>query len=230
MRNNRATQLDHKFVTEHKLSTTPPPADSLFWNMWNTCEDIANKALNTQFIQEIKSGTLSPVNYGGFNINDAYYCFNGAQDYLTAMNRTSNATLKALLFKKYDSYQKYNETFPKTWHIKDATGIVPNEVCKQYSQFESMVASHQDPIYALIVMIPCEYLWAWLAEQLAPTSSKNLYASWIAGNNDPSGAYAIGNFLIEYQKENPIDEKLATQFYTQAITYEYQNFNTALNS
>lgn len=230
MRNNRATLLDQTFLTEHKLSTAPPPADSLFWNMWNACQEIADKALNTQFIQEIKSGTLNPVDYGGFNINDAYYCFNGDQDYLTAMNRASNPILKALLFKKYHSYQKYNETFPKTWHIKDATGIVPNEVCKQYSQFESMVASHQDPIYALIVMIPCEYLWAWLAEQLSPPSSKNLYASWITANNDPSGAYAMGNFLAAYQKENPIDEKLATQLYTQAITYEYQNFNTAVNN
>ncbi|RSC93356.1 thiaminase II/PqqC family protein [Tenacibaculum singaporense] len=230
MRNNRATLLDQTFLTEHKLSTAPPPADSLFWNMWNACQEIADKALNTQFIQEIKSGTLNPVDYGGFNINDAYYCFNGAQDYLTAMNRASNPTLKALLFKKYHSYQKYNETFPKTWHIKDAKGIVPNEVCKQYSQFESMVVSHQDPIYALIVMIPCEYLWAWLAEQLAPPSSKNLYASWITANNDPGGAYAMGDFLSDYQKEKPIDEKLATQLYTEAITYEYQNFNTALNS
>ncbi|TDQ23894.1 TenA family transcriptional regulator [Tenacibaculum caenipelagi] len=230
MKNNRSTKLDQTFLTEYKLSTAPPPTDTLFWKMWNACQDIANETLNTQFIQEIKSGTLNPVHYGGFNISDAYYCFKGAQDYLNAMDRASNPTLKAFLHKKYNSYQKYNDTFPKTWRIKDAEGIIPSEVCKLYSKFESMVASHQDPIYALIVMIPCEYLWAWLAAQLSPTSSKNLYAPWITGNNDPNGAYAMGNFLEEYQKENPVDEKLATQLYTQAITYEYQNFNTALSS
>ena len=230
MKNNRSIKLNRSFVTEHKLSTAPPPADSLFWKMWYACKDIADETLNTQFIQEIKSGTLNPVTYGGFNISDAYYCFNGTQDYLNAMDKASNPTLKAFLHKKYNSYQNYNDTFPKTWHVKDAEGIVPSEVCKLYSKFESMVASHQDPIYVLIVMIPCEYLWTWLAEQLSPPLPGNLYTPWVTGNNDPSGAYAMGNFLVEYQKENPINEELATQLYTQAITYEYQNFNTAVKS
>ena len=230
MKNNRSIKLESSFLTEHKLSTAPPPPDSLFWKMWNACTGIANKALNTGFIQGIKSGTLDPVTYGGFNVSDAYYCFHGAQDYLAAAQRASDPALKAFLLRKYNSYDKYNKTFPKVWHIRDAEGIVPSEVCKQYSEFESKVASHQDPVYMIIVMLPCEYLWAWLGEQLSPPVMGNLYAPWITGNNDPDGAYAMGNFLVDYQKENHVDEALATQLYTQAMTYEYQNFNTAVNN
>ena len=65
---------------------------------------------------------------------------------------------------------------------------------KNYSEFESNVAAHEDPIYCLIVMLPCEYLWAWLGAQQSPPAPGNLYAPWITGNNEPSGACA-GEFF-----------------------------------
>ncbi len=230
MKNNRTIKLDNNLIAKHKLSTAPPPPDSLFWKMWNVCTSIATKALNTNFIQGIKEGTLDPVTFGGFNVNDAYYCFNGAQDYFTAQSRTTHPTLKAFLLKKYNSYQNYNDTFPKVWHIKNAEAVVPNDVCKQYSDFESHVALYEAPIYTLIVMIPCEYLWAWLGAQLSPPSPGNLYASWINDNNYPDGAYAMGNFLDAYQKTHPVNETLAKKLYTQAMTYEYKNFQNAGNN
>jgi thiaminase/transcriptional activator TenA len=230
MKNPRSIHLEDNFIAQHQLSTSPPPPNSLFWKMWNASENIAQQALNTGFIQGIKTGTLNPVTYGAFNISDAYYCFHGAADYLTAANKATHPVLEAFLLKKHKSYQQYNDTFPKTWRIKDASGIVPTEVCQQYSQFESGTASHEHPIYMLVVMLPCEYLWAWLAGQLSPPTQGNLYASWITGNDDPKGAYAMGNFLNDYAKENPLDEDLALKLYTQAMTYEFRNFKTAVGS
>lgn len=227
MKNNRRLDLSDNFIDKHKLSTDPPPEDSLFWKMWNTCSTIANQTLETPFIVGIKNGTLDPVTYGGFNVSDAYYCFHGAQDYLAAESRATHKTLKAFLLKKYHSYQKFNDTFPTTWHIKDANGIVPSEVCKNYSAFETNVATNEDPIYCLVTMLPCEYLWAWLGEQLSPPATGNLYAPWITGNNDPSGAYAMGNFLNDYQQSFSFDEDKAIQLYTQAMNFEQQNFATA---
>lgn len=227
MKNNRSITVEHDFLNTHQLSKDAPPADSLFWKMWNTCKNIAENTLNTAFIQGIKTGTLDPVKYGGFNVSDAYYCFKGAQDYLTAANRATHPTLKAFLLKKHNSYQKYNDTFPDTWHIKDANGIVPSTVCKQYSDFESSVATNEAPIYTLITMLPCEYLWAWLGNELSPPADGNLYAAWITGNDYPDGAYTMGNFIENYRKANPIDKAKALQLYTQAMTFEYENFKTA---
>lgn len=78
-------------------------------------------------------------------------------------------------------------------------------------------------------MLPCEYLWAWLAAQLSPPSKQNLYASWITDNNDPKGAYAMGNFLTKYKSTYPnsIDNKKAIEIYKQAMSYEKQNFEAA---
>ena len=161
------------------------------------------------------------------NVSDAYYCFHGAEDYSSAAEQATDQTLKAFLLKKYHSYQAYNATFPQTWHIKDASGVVPSDVCKAYSDFERSVASNEDPIYCLITMLPCEYLWVWLAEQLSPPVSGNVYASWITGNSDPSGAYTMGNFLHAYGQNHTIDESKALDLYRQAMTFEQQNFATA---
>ncbi|MDQ7029713.1 MAG: hypothetical protein Q9O62_08030 [Ardenticatenia bacterium] len=161
-------------------------------------------------------------------MSDAYYCFNGAQAYLEAEARAQDATLRQFLLEKYKSYQKYNEQFPKIWHIRDARGVVPLDVCREYSQFEQTVASHEDPIYCIVVMIPCDYLWYWLAHQCAPAEKGNLYAPWIEANDDPEPAYALGNFLESYRKGGgAIDEEKALEIYTQAMTYERENFRAA---
>ncbi|MEO1258630.1 MAG: TenA family transcriptional regulator [Bacteroidota bacterium] len=227
MKNNRTIKLENEAIKKLQISTGPPPADSLFWTMWSACTDIAEEALNTHFVQGIKNGTLDPTIYGGFNVSDAYYCFHGADDYLSAANRATDETLKAFLLKKYNSYKSYNDTFPDTWHVKDASSIVPTAVCKEYSTFESSVAQSEDPIYSLVTMLPCEYLWAWLGAQLAPPATGNLYAPWINGNNDPSGAYAMGNFLNDYQQRHDIDEVKANELYKKAMNFEFQNFATA---
>jgi len=229
MKNPRKIVLSDKMIKEHNLSTQPPPPDSLFWEMWNASEKIAHEALGTQFIKGIQSGTLDPVEYGGFNVSDAYYCFNGADDYLSAYNRAGDATLKYFLLSKHQSYEKYNKDFPKTWRIKDASGVVPTDVCKMYSAFETNIAADTNSIYTIIAMLPCEFLWYWLANQMTPASPSNLYSKWISGNDDPSGAYVMGNFLDYYQNAYPgvIDNDTAIQIYKTAMTFEFKNFQSA---
>lgn len=206
---------------------TPPPSDSLFWALWNQSTDLAKAACGTEFVQGIGNGTLDPVAYGGFNVNDAYYCFNGADDYATAATRTTDPNLEAYLQAKAQSYEKYNQIFPVVWHVKDAAGVVPFPVCVQYSEFETTVATQDDPIYALIVMLPCEYLWSWLAQQIAAQSPPgNLYQPWIGDNDDDSGAFKMGNFLYSYMQANPgvVDPGIATQLYRSAMDFELENF------
>ena len=229
MKNNRAlsSQAVESILKAHNISKDAPPKSALFWRLWEQCYSIAEQALGTDFIQAIKLGTLDPVVYGGFNVSDAYYCFKGAEAYQFAASRAQDIVLEAFLTKKHESYDSYNQTFPKVWHVRDAAGIVPTKVTEQYAAFEAKVAQEADPIYCLIVMLPCEYLWAWLGAELSPAAPTNLYAPWIKGNNYPSGAYAMGNFLDAYQKQYPVDETLASEYYKQAMEFEYQNFAIA---
>ena len=81
-------------------------------------------------------------------------------------------------------------------------------------------------------MIPCEYLWAWLARQLPTPSPSNLYAAWINENNDPTGAYKMGNYLDTYMAANPgvVDQQDAISIYAAAMNYELQNFADATST
>ena len=75
--------------------------------------------------------------------------------------------LKEFLTRKYQGYKKYNASLATDCHVDSAASVVPTRVIEYYSLFEREVATHHDPIYSLIAMIPCEYLWAWLARQMA---------------------------------------------------------------
>lgn len=119
-----AAFLDH-------ISHQSPPDDSLFWKLWNKNSHIAEKALHTSYIQGIKNGTLSPETYGSYVVNDAYYCFKGADDYDMAAKRDNDPYLKDYLNRKAESFKEYNQEFVKKWHIKDAASVVPIKVCFQ---------------------------------------------------------------------------------------------------
>ncbi|MEM6722033.1 MAG: TenA family transcriptional regulator [Bacteroidota bacterium] len=235
MKRSKNIHLDTDFTDTHQLSAATPSEDSLFWELWRNAAPIAQKALHTKYIQGIKDGTLDPNVYTRYNISDAYYCYRGPDDYAAAAQRAKHPTLQAFLAYKQQHYANYDASLPKLWRVQSAKGIIPSDVCKEYANYESAVArgtlpilkNLQDPIYTLIVMLPCEYLWAWLGQQLSPPIEGNLYGFWINGNNDPSGAYKIGNFIHEYEQTHAIDHDVTNEIYTQAMRFEYLNFETA---
>lgn len=228
MRNPRSIRLTTEDLRANNLLVEPPPPNSLFMRLWDACQGTAQEALKTDFIQGIHHGTLDPVKYGALNVCDAYYCFKGANSYLAAASRTDDPVLKAFLLKKYASYVKYNETFPTIWHVRDASSVVPTKINIQYAQLEADVASHEEPVMCLIVMLPCEYLWYWLSDQMFPPDSANLYAPWINDNHYPDGAYTMGNYLETYQQiHGPIGFNSALAIYSAAMNYEQANFANA---
>ncbi len=237
MRNSRGLLEHEHLIKKHNLRTSSPDPDSLFWKMWNAGGNaIAKKTLETDFLKGIRDGDLDPVKYGAFNISDIYYCFSGAKDYAVAADRTNDPILSDYLTRKYASYDEYNKSACTTWSLNGPQSVAPTSVAFEYSEFERAVASGRamagkvkDPIYTLIVMLPCEFLWAWLAEKLAPPTSGNIYANWIDSNNSMSGAFAMGNYLQDYITKNPVDEKLANEIYLTAMEYEFKNFDLATN-
>lgn len=229
MKNPRRVALTDVFKTEHQLSTDPPPADSLFWKLWDSSKNIAEQALDTDFLKGLKHGNLDPIKFGAFNVSDAYYCFKGTDYYANAEKRAENPILKEFLVKKVENYIAYNERFHTTWFIRDASGILPPPICEEYSAFESRVSTEEDAVYTLVLMLPCEYLWAWVSKKMLPVKHDNLYGEWIRENNNPDVAFAMGNFLHLYQKAHPdkIDEDKALSIYRKAMEYEYRYFLSA---
>ena len=227
MKNNKKIRLSKENIEQYKLTITPPPIGSIFWQLWDPCISIAGETLDTLFIQDIKNGTLDPSIFGAFNVDDGYYCFNGADDYKEAADKAKDELLKFFLEKKYKSYQDYNDTFTDTWHIKDASSVIPTSVTLEYSDYERSIVVNKKAIYSLVVMLPCDYLWVWFSQKIIENMSpSNLYLAWVKDNIEPSGAYAIGNILDLYSKD--IDIIQAKEIYKQAMTFELENFIQAL--
>ena len=104
------------------------------------------------------------------------------------------------------------------------------KVTIDYADLETKVATSTNyhPIYCLIVNLPCHYLWAWLATEIAPGSpTNNIYQFWINGNNNPKGAYKMGNYIDKWMKDHPetVDEKTAEKIYKEAMIYEFKGFD-----
>jgi len=210
-----------------RLSSDPPDRNSLFWKLWRANLGTAVKALNTRYIQGIKRGDLDPVTYGSSVVNDAYYCFRGGKDYMIAANRKDydDERLKLYVQDKAKSYQQYNLEFEQTWHLKSASSVTPVKVTVEYADYETQVVTMEKPIYTIIVNLPCEYLWCWLAEQLDGDPDKpktNLYDFWIQDNKDPSSAYKMGNVIDYYMRNHPgeLDVNKAMEIYSKAMVYE----------
>ncbi len=230
MRNLRGIKLTEEIIKKHQLSVEPPPPESLFWKLWNSSKSIAEDVMKTDLIQGLKNGNLDPVKFGAFNVSDAYYCFKQTDCFKLAERRAKNSVLKAFLSQKIEGYEEYNEMFHKTWFLKDAGSIIPPLICEEYSDFEITISSQEDPIYTLILMLPCEYLWPWISQELLPLETENIYGNWVRGNLIPEISYTVGNFLDLYQKTNPdsIDEHKAIEIYKKAMMYEYRYFLSAM--
>ena len=89
------------------------------------------------------------------------------------------------------------------------------------------MAGHLDSPYLFCVMLPSEYLWNWIANQLLPTASPDgLYYFWIEGNGGtPDGAYQMANMLENYRTQT--DEEQAKEIFHTAMRHELEVFSTA---
>lgn len=229
MRNLRGIKLTEALIKKHQLSTEPPAADSLFWKLWASSKSIAEDVMKTDLVKGLEKGNLDPVKFGAFNVSDAYYCFKQSDCFELAEQRAKDPVLKAFLGQKTQGYEEYNEQFHKTWFLKNAECILPPPICIEYSDYEMKISSEEDPIYTLILMLPCEYLWPWISQEMLPLEAGNIYETWIKGNLIPEISYTVGNFLELYIKNNPdvIDEEKAIAIYKKAMEYEYRYFLSA---
>ena len=185
----------------------PPPDDSIAWKLWLACQDVAQEALNSDYVQGIKSGTLDPNRYGQYTLQDAVYCHHAQSDYQGLESRATAAgesALAAFAKARCESYASYNAHTFKTWHIQNADALAPGKAAQTYIDFEHQIANEWEPIYGVLAMIPCDQLWSYLATQLKDDAgSGNLYSFWIKGNNDWGGAYRLDNFIDAWFAEHP---------------------------
>lgn len=216
-------RLGHQLELLNQKLTT----QCLFSKMWAECIDIARDVLNTDYFKGILNNDLDPNAYGILMVQDAYYCYEAEDSYSAAATHPLDERFAKFFNEKIASYHSYNETYHKLWGIREASSVVPNDAIKGYADHEAYVAGNLDSPYLCAAMLPCEYLWTWIAQQLDKESDKDgLYYFWIDGNNgEPTGAYQMANMLELYRTQ--IDETKAIDIFRTSMEYEYKVFSTA---
>lgn len=183
--------------------------------------------MQTDYFKGIVNGTLDPNAYGSLMVQDGYYCFRGENDYAAVAAHTQDETLREFYNAKVQSYNDYNETYHKTWHLHEASSVIPGDDIKGYADYEAYVAGSLDAPYTCVVMLPCEYLWNWIGNFLdGYTPLDSIYRFWIDWNNGiPNGAYQMANMLELYRDQ--IDEGKALEIFRIAMQYELKVFTSA---
>lgn len=211
------------------LSEQKPVQDSLFAEMWKNCEDIALQVLDTDYFKGIRNGNLDPNAYGSLMVQDAYYCFKARDSYSAAAAHAYDEDCLDFLKAKVERYDAYNEYYHKVWCIREAFGVVPGKPIVDYADYEAYVAGNLESPYVFCVMLPCEYLWYWIATELKKVVSKDsLYYFWVDTNSEScEGAMQMAGMLETYRKESVIDESKANEIFRKAMTHELEVFRTA---
>ena len=228
----------HNQLADKKLAVNTdeptPPADSFFFRVFNKNLSVAESVLGTSFLQAMKKNDLPPLNFGVMNVQDAYYCYRAEETYQTLLSVIDPADelmreMRALVEDNFNGYKEYNQTFFDTWRIPTASSVNPTEVFINYAEHEHHIACSCEPIYTLVAMLPCYYLWYWFCSKMYPEmSSNNLYRDWVEGSLSTGSAYRIGNFIDKWQKnQQPFDEERADEIYAASMNYELQVFTEA---
>ncbi|MEM7116428.1 MAG: TenA family transcriptional regulator [Chloroflexota bacterium] len=200
---------------------------SLSAYLWNNSQDLAQEALATKYIQGIKSGLLDPNAYGQYSVQDVVYCHNGVTDWQAVASRATRSEVQEFANARVLSWQKYAAETYGDWHISDPSAVTLSTAAQTYADFESKVAHTYDPLYAVVVMIPCDRLWYWLATQLkGEAATPNTYQFWIDGNSAGDNGAAKMEAVVDSHATD-IDQAQALTVYRTAMLGEVNFFRSA---
>ncbi|MEM9555435.1 MAG: TenA family transcriptional regulator [Acidobacteriota bacterium] len=232
-RSPRRTNFHHPALAEQSLSTEAPAEDSISWRLWTACADLAQRGLETDYIQGIAHGSLHPNDYGRYTVQDAAYCAHAAADYQTIEKRALAAgedRLAAFAQARYAGYQAYDQQVFEQWHLRGGDAVRPSPAAQTYIDFEHRAAESLAPVYGVLAMVPCDELWPWLATELKPSAvPTNLYSFWIEENADWHGAYRLDNSLDAWFADHPdvFDWDTALWVMRSGMTCEVNLFRSA---
>lgn len=219
------SKIESGLSRESKIFT--PDENSFLGKAFQKYINYAEESFNTKYIQGIRNGNLNPDDYGKFIVEDSYYCMHGVKTLEIAYNRAGNfPEVQETLGMVRDAYKNYSDkVFVEQWHILSENSVSVNLYLRQYSDFERHVAEEKHPILTLVTLLPCYYLWSWLALKMSDKISNNIYGEWITENLDMESSKIISDTIEKYIKNhNDFDVELAFDCFRHAIIYENINF------
>ena len=165
-----------RYLPADKQAVPEPSQNSFFYRVFYKHIDIANKVVDTSYLQTMAAGKLRPDFYGELTVLDSYYCYRAADTLKSLLCKIDQEDYPGLyeqtniMIKGYDGY---NRTFLDQWHLRESDSVTPTKTMHDYAEHEHNVMCYEDPIYTLVAYIPCYYLWPWFSQQIMERDGYN---------------------------------------------------------
>lgn len=210
-----------------KLVRKKPFSQHLFDNEFS--QKVKQAVLKTSFFQRIINNTLSPEDYGGFNVQDAAYIYEAIDTFdFAAKNMDGKSPPDFALFYRgrSDSYASYSSYFDSDWKIKDKRSVKMGPAAASYVAYEKKLAE-KTPKFLAIGILPCDMLWPWVAAEINNQVHKtNVYRSWVDNNlGNPSTTSSTQNFVNKFFSRK--DLYAAQRIFNEGMINELNFFRSA---
>lgn len=197
--------------------------DGFFAELWRETEHFRWQSLNSDFIQQMISGSLSPDRYGRFILLDLYYCLTAADDFLLAVENSSVIDDEIFLKRRYQDHIDYMGRAFSEWPIRDPKALQPTSVIRDFSAYQHKIATNEEGIYFIIAITPCMALWTWLGLILNEKVYKDSpYRHWVDVNQIQEAPRSFANFINN--NIHRIDQKKARDIFQSCMRFECNMF------
>ncbi len=207
----------------------PNPAigspDGFFAELWQEAEFYRWQTLNSDFVQQLISGTLSPDRYGRFVLLDLYYCLKAADDFLLAIENSQYDDDKSFLLNRYHDHIDYMGKAFAEWPINDPDSLTPSSTIKDFVAYQHRIADTDGGIYFVLAITPCMALWTWLGLLLNERVPKDsLYRHWVNVNQVQEAPRSFANHINK--NIDRIDKEKAAEIFRNCMRYECNMFRS----
>ena len=196
--------------------------------LWEDNIYLAEKSLQTKFVQNLKSGTLPKEKFQLYVVQDYFFleCF--ARAYGLAVSKAQDKQMIKLLSELLLGVSQelvLHDSYAKKWGINlSFKSIEP--ATKNYTDFLKEVSQQNNLIEIMCAMAPCMRLYAWIGKSLENDVINNPYKEWIETYSDKSFenlAKKLEN-LIDNSTQSSKGHNL-NYFYKKAMELELGFFN-----
>ena len=195
--------------------------------LWKDNFYLAEKSLQTKFVQNLKTGKLPKEKFKLYVAQDAFFleCF--ARAYGLAVSKAKDKNMIKILSQLLIGVSEelvLHDSYAQKWGINlDKNSIEP--VTKNYTDFLNDVSQKNNLVEIMCAMAPCMRLYAWIGKSIANEYKNNPYKEWIGTYSDKSFeklAETLEN-LIDCSNKN-YEMKNLNYFYKKAMELEYEFF------
>ena len=195
--------------------------------LWKDNFYLAEKSLQTKFVQNLKTGKLPKEKFKLYVAQDAFFleCF--ARAYGLAVSKAKDKNMIKILSQLLIGVSEelvLHDSYAKKWGINLDLNKIELST-KNYTDFLNDVSQKNNLVEIMCAMAPCMRLYAWIGKSIANEYNNNPYKEWIETYSDKSFeklAETLEN-LIDSSNQN-YEIKNLNYYYKKAMELEYEFF------